>query len=55
MIKYAYHYMNNSEEKKKLKTQVYAENISIYYGRFHYEYLNFVDFQFIYWRKKIRN
>jgi hypothetical protein len=30
----------------KVNTQVYAENISFYYGRCHYEYFNFVDFQY---------
>jgi hypothetical protein len=39
--------MNNSEQTiNKVNTQVYAENISIYYGRCHYEYFNFVDFQY---------
>jgi hypothetical protein len=47
MIKYAYHFMNPSEQtKNKANTQVYAENISIYYGRCHYEYFNFVDFRY---------
>jgi hypothetical protein len=37
--------MNNSEQQKKGNTQVYAENISIYYGRCHFIYFNLVDFQ----------
>jgi hypothetical protein len=37
--------MNNSEQKK-VNTKVYAENISFYSGSCHYEYFNFVDFQY---------
>jgi hypothetical protein len=37
--------MNNSEQKK-ISKHTSLQNISIYYDRFHYEYFNFVDFQY---------